>query len=293
MRLDSLHPVVPFVFFLGAVVLSVLVTQPLLQLVDLLLAAGLYGCLRGRTAGRALVALVPVLLVLTAVNPLFNTQGETVLFTWWGGRPYTAQALAFGASTAAMFATVLLWFFSFNIVMESDKLTYLFGGLAPALTLVFTMVLRLVPTYQRKAGEIAAARGGIGRSAARGSLRQRVRSGTAQLSALVSWALEGSIVTADSMRSRGYGAGRRTHFARYRFTGRDGAMLAVLVLLALGALASVAVGAQAMEWFPAIAFPPVTPWGMVGTLCFGAFLAAPLVLDRWEVARWRISLSKI
>ena len=32
------------------------------------------------------------------------------------------------------------------------------------------------------------------------------------LGALTSWALEGSVVTADSMRSRGYGTSKRTSF---------------------------------------------------------------------------------
>ena len=87
-----------------------------------------------------------VLLVVTLSAPLFNTQGATVLLRWWGGRPYTLEALALGASTGLMLVAMMLWFASFHLVMTSDKFTYLFGRAIPALSLVLTMVLRLVPS---------------------------------------------------------------------------------------------------------------------------------------------------
>ena len=34
-------------------------------------------------------------LMLSFINPLFNTYGDRVLFTWWNGRPYTLEALAY------------------------------------------------------------------------------------------------------------------------------------------------------------------------------------------------------
>ena len=43
--------------------------------------------------------------------------------------------------------------------------------------------------------------------------------------------LEGGIITADSMRSRGYGSGKRTNFAIYRFDGRDVILLLAMCLL--------------------------------------------------------------
>lgn len=288
----SFHPAVVFAFFACAVVLTVLAMRPALQAAGVVCAAAFYLCVRGRTGWRTVAALVPVFVVLTLVNPLFNARGDTVLFTWLGGRPYTAEALVFGASTSAMFVGVLLWFFGYNHVMTSDRFTYLFGRLAPALALVFTMVLRLVPAYQRKARDIAVARACVGHGSSQGSLRERTLAATALLSALVGWALEGSVVTADSMRSRGFGTGRRSTFARYRFGARDGCLAAALVLLLAGTAAGVASGALSMGFFPALTAPDAAPWGVVGSACFVAFLAAPAAIDLWEAASWRISLSK-
>ena len=199
------HPAVTLTFFVGVTVLCVLVQQPVVQAVGLMGAVLYYLCLRGRDAWRLLVAMALALVMLAAINPLFNTLGDTVLFTYLGTRPYALEALAYGTSTATMFVSVMLWFACYAQVMSTDKFTYLFGHRAPALTLVLTMTLRLVPSYVRKARQISTARRGAGLSMTQGSVRERARDGASLLSALTSWALEGAVTTADSMRSRGYG----------------------------------------------------------------------------------------
>ena len=98
----SLHPAVTFCFFAGAIVLSMVLANPICQVTSVLLAAACYLTFRGREAWRFIVGLMAVLLVVTLSAPLFNTQGATVLLRWWGGRPYTLEALALGASTGLM-----------------------------------------------------------------------------------------------------------------------------------------------------------------------------------------------
>ncbi|MEE0582190.1 MAG: hypothetical protein UC328_03375, partial [Adlercreutzia sp.] len=95
----SLHPAVTFGFFAGAIVLSMVLANPICQVMSVLLAAACYLTFRGREAWRFIAGLTAVLLVVTLSAPLFNTQGATVLLRWWGGRPYTLEALALGAST--------------------------------------------------------------------------------------------------------------------------------------------------------------------------------------------------
>ncbi len=289
----SYHPVIVFSFFVGAIILCVLGFNPAFQAVGLICAIAYYLCVRGQSGWKVIFGLIPVFLVLTAVNPLFNTQGETVLFTWFGGRPYTLQALAYGASTACMFVSILLWFFCYNHVVTSDKFTYLFGSFAPALTLVFTMVLRLVPTYQRKAQEIIGARDCVGHSISKGSVQERVKAGTSLLSALTTWALEGAIITADSMRSRGYGTGKRTTFASYRWTLCDKILLVGMVALGAVSLIAILWALPSAQYFPSFDFPPLSPFSWVGFGAFTLFLALPTLIDLQEAALWRISLSKI
>ncbi len=293
MRFDAYHPAVNPLFFIVAIVLAVLASDPVFLAINVVCSAAYYLCLKGSKGWRVLGGMAILFVLLMFVNPLFNTMGDTVLFTWLGNRPYTLEALAFGASTAAMFVTVLLWFFCYNQVMTTDKFTYLFGGLMPAITLVLTMVLRLVPTYQRKAAEILNARACIGRSVAEGSVRQRSLSAVTLLSSLVSWALEGAVITADSMRARGYGVGKRTTFATYRLTPRDAVLLVVLVVLGVLAFAGYYGGVSPIAYYPTIAASVFTPWGVVGLVASVILLAIPTILSIWEAVVWRISLSKI
>ena len=293
MGFDSYHPAVLLAFFTGAIVLCVIVQQPLFQAAGFASAALCLICLRGREGWKTVAAMLAVLAVLACLNPLFNTGGETVLFRYFGGRPYTLQALAYGASTGCMFATVMLWFACYNRMVTSDKLTYLFGGIAPAVTLPLTMVLRLVPSYQRKVQQIVQARSCIGKSSARGGLRQRAEGGALTLSALTTWALEGAVTTADSMRSRGYGAARRTSFAKHRFGARDAVAAAVLAGCAAVAIACLLGGGAAAQYIPVIAIPPLSPLGWAGFAAFLCFMLLPSAIQVKGDLTWRFLRSRI
>lgn len=289
----SFHPVIPFMFFAGAIVLCVLTDSLLWQAMGFLCAGACYLCLRGRRAWPTIALMLPLALVVTAVNPLFNLRGDTVLFMVLGSRPYTAEALAYGATTGMMVASVLLWFLSFDVVMTSDRLVCLFGRWAPILTLMFTMVLRLIPTYQREAKEIDRARRGIGRSPSSGTVAERLHSALDEVSALVSSVLEGSISTTDSMRSRGFGTGRRTSFARQGLTSRDALALTLMALLFAVALGGILGGAGTMGYFPSIAYPSVDGLGWASFLSFLGFLLSPILVKGEEVVLWSISRSRI
>lgn len=292
-RFSSCHPGVLFAFFVAAVLGSVTILHPVYLAVSFFAAAALYLTERGLRGLRAVGAMAPLFLLLSAVNPLFNTEGERVLFTLFG-RPYTLEALYYGMAVAAMLVTALLWFFSYNLVMTGEKFTCLFGNLIPALSLLLTMVLRMVPSYRKKAGEISGARRCVGLTARPGDgLRKRVESGMNVLSALTGWALEGAVVTADSMRSRGYGAAKRTGFRLYRFTAADGAMALSFLLLLSGLVASAYFGWTAVEYTPRFTAAPLTGVSLLGPFSYGLFLLLPALLNLWEAIKWQFFQSKI
>lgn len=288
---SACHPAIAFAFFAGAIVLCVLVQRPAYQAVGFIAAAVLYLAIRGSGGWRAIGGALAAFAALALLNPLFNTQGATVLFLV-GDRPYTVEALAFGASTAAMFVTMLLWFFSFSHVLSSDKLMYLFGGVVPSLALVSSMVLRLVPSYRRRAGQVVDARQCIGKGGAEGSLRQRVAEGAAVLSTLVTWSLEAGVATADAMSARGYGLGKRTSFAGYHLTFRDSALAVVLAVGFVAACAGLVASGATVGYLPAINMPPLDFPGLVGLVAFAVFLLAPGFLCMGEGVLWRFSASK-
>ena len=283
------HPAVNFLFFAGAIGCGVLIQHPAYVTVGIATGAVYYLLLNGRKGVRTILGLLPLFVFLTAINPLFNTYGERVLFPLLG-RPYTLEALLYGGAVAAMFVAMLLWFGCYNKVLTCDKFTSLFGNLIPSLSLLLVMVLRMVPGFIRKAQQIIGARKSIGKGADEtASAGEKLDSGMAALGTLISWALEGSVVTGDSMRARGYGAAKRSCFMIYRMTGIDAFLLvAMAVLLALTVVAA-CLGQMAAVFTPKLHIAPVS-WGI---LPYCAYLLIPTALHIKETVSWYISRSKI
>lgn len=280
------HPAVNFLFFVLAIIFGAVVQHPAYTAAGVV-SGGIYSCvLHGRRGLRRILGMLPLFFLIALINPVINTSGKRVLFLFLN-RPYTWEALCFGLSLGGIFLTMLLWFGCYSTVMTSDKFTSLFGSLIPSLSLLLVMVLRMIPGFTRKAETITGARKTIGKGAAQsGSLSGKVKGGMTVLSALTTWALEGSIITADSMRARGYGCGRRTLFRRARFTGRDGVLVFLMGLLTAGVMIA---GGMEASFTPVMKVPPIG-WGF---FLYCALLLLPTVYDIKEGIAWRISRSGI
>lgn len=305
--LDRWHPAVLLAFFAGAVALTVLVQHPAFQLAAFVSAVALLLSVRGAAAWRTVAATVPVLVLVAALNPLVNAQGATVLFLLPWGRPYTAEALLYGLQTGLALVTVLLWFASLNALSAGEAVGSLLGGALPGAALVLTMVLRLVPRFGTQARKVSDAFAGLGGRAGTGTdvgagvggearrvgAARRLRQGGRELSALATWALEGSMATADSMRARGFGSGRPTRYERFRFAPRDGLMAATMAVLFVLAAAGVAAGRAAAQLVPTVALPPTDAAFCASLVSFTLFLALPALANETERLRWRFLFSRM
>lgn len=283
------HPAVNFLFFAGAIGTSVLIQHPMYLLVGILTGATYYLLLNGRKGWKMLLGMAMLFLFLMVINPLFNTFGETPL-CYLFGRPYTLEALRYGAVLGGVFVTMLLWFGCYNKVLTSDKFTSLFGNLIPAISLLLVMVFRMVPNLMRKAAQFTGARKSIGKGAGENAAtKEKLSDGMTVLGALTSWALEGSVVTGDSMRSRGYGTAKRSSFMIYRMSITDWTLLIVIPSLLALVIAAACLGQMAATYMPEFYISPLS-WGIVP---YGIYLLIPVVLHTKEAIQWHISRSKI
>ena len=285
-------PIINFIFYIGAILCGMFFIHPAFLACAMALSAAYYLTIRGIGGLKMILGMVPVWLAMSFLNPFLNTGGQTVLFTYFGNRPYTLEALYYGMALGAMLITVLLWFASYNAVMTSDKFIYLFGRLIPSPSLVLTMVLRLVPSYQRKIRQIAGARKCIGKGAEPSDKREAVADGLTILSALTTWAFEGGIVTADSMRCRGYGCGKRTNFSIYAFEARDKLLLLLMAALLILVFLAAARGGIQASYTPDMSIAG-NFWTIAGCIAYVIFLAIPTALNILEEITWRILRSKI
>lgn len=285
------HPVVQFLFFLGAIGFGVVIQHPAYLLAGWVAAIGYYLLLHGTGGWKQVAMWLLVFAVLTILNPLFNPRGEHVLFTVLG-RPYTGEALAYGGVIAGVFVVMMLWFGCYNAVMTSDKFMSLFGNLIPSLSLLLVMIFRLVPRFFRQTRQLLGTRRSLGKGAGSG-YRDKVAAGMTVLSSMTSWALEGSVITAVSMRSRGYGTAKRSCFQIFHVTARDWALLVTMLLLAAAVLVTAALGGVAADFIPRLSFAPISGWYALGFVTYCGYLLIPTVLHLREALQWHILRSRI
>lgn len=290
---SKIHPAVGFGFFIGAIVFAMLVMHPVYLWVSLFCAVCLNFSLKGKKAVKSLLLALPLWVFIAGVNPLFNTMGSHILFRVFG-RPYTLEALYYGMVIAGMFVAMLQWFSAYNVIMTEDKFSYLFGTMIPSMALLLTMVLRLIPNLSRRAKQIANGRKCIGKGGAENaSAKEKLTDGLTTISVLTSLALEESVVTADSMNSRGYGTGKRSCYHSYRFTGEDvllGSIFAAAIVLVA---VSLIMGGGRASYTPELQITPVRGWSIPGIIAYALMLLTPTILNIKEEIQWHISRSKI
>ena len=288
------HPGITFLFFIAAIVFGMCFIHPAFWISSCILSAAYVITIKGSRSIKLFLAMIVVFALVSVINPLFSAEGQHVLMMLPWGRPYTLEALCYGMAAGGMFVTVLQWFSAYNAVMTSDKFLFLFGRMIPSLSLVLTMILRLVPDFQVKIRQIAGARKCIGLSGEGAGNKEKVNNGMAVTSALTSWALEGGIITADSMQSRGFGSGKRTSFSIYRMDSRDIILLVVMILLICMVFLCMAKGGMKTAYIPEIELTKSdSPYMMLGITAYVIFMAVPTILNIAEALRWHYLRSGI
>ena len=124
---SQMHPIVNFIYFVFVIAFSMFLMNPFFLAISLVCALINAVYLNGyKTVKLSLKYLLPMIILITVINPVFNHEGVTILtyFSW--GNPLTLESIVYGIAAAVLLASVVLWFSCFNAVMTSDKFIYLF-----------------------------------------------------------------------------------------------------------------------------------------------------------------------
>lgn len=288
------NPIVNFIFFTGVIVFGMFFIHPAFLICSWIFSSSYYIIIKGTSGIKFIASMIPLFLILSLINPLFNTYGAHVLFVYLKTRPYTLEALYYGMALSSMIISILIWFGCYNSIMTSDKFLYIFARFIPSISMILTMILRMVPEFQRKISDIQNNRKCIGKYSDCGKLKSRLKNGASSLSAVTTWALEGSIVTADSMKSRGYGTVKRTNFSIYRFHNRDKIVILIMIILTVFIGLSWIYGGTYAKYTPVMDISPISnPFSILGVVSYGIFLSIPIFINVKEAVMWRYLRSRI
>ncbi len=288
------HPVVNLLYFVFVIGFSMVFMHPVCLGISFLAGYVYLPVLKGpRKAVSSLLYVLPVFLIMAAINPAFNHEGVTILSYLPSGNPLTMESILYGLCSAAMIVCVIVHFSCWNEIMTSDKIVYLFGKAVPSLSLVFSMTLRLVPRFTAQLKQISSSLKCIGKDAGSGNVVKRTKNALGTLSILVTWALENAVDTADSMKSRGYGLKGRTSFSVFRFDKRD--LKAVLCIAFLGVYILIGgiSGAVYFRYFPSVKAAQITPYSVSVFVCYLALCLLPSIIEIQEVVKWNYIKSKM
>jgi len=290
---SSYHPIINFSYFCAVILFGMFFLHPVLLTMSLLGAFSYSAYLNGKKAIKFnLGFLLPMMIVVCLINPLFNHRGVTIL-GYLRDNPITLESIVYGLVTGFMFATIILWFSCYNAIMTSDKFVYLFGRIIPALSLVFSMVLRFVPKFKAQIKVVSNAQKCVGRDVSNGSTLEKTKHGLKILSIMMTWALENAIDTADSMKSRGYGLHGRTAFSIFRFDSRDKLLLAAILFITAIILMGAALGQNTIQYFPMIKIPEITTISIIVYIAYLILCFLPIILNVREDMKWQHLQSKI
>lgn len=253
MRLERLHPLTLFLNLVCVMLLTMFCMNPWIQLISCSGAVVLYLQVRGSRRKREWIWMVLFFVVVVIIHPLFSHNGKTVLF-YVNGNRITMEAFFYGTVTALMMAGVLIWCRSLALLMTSDRIVYLFGRISPKAALLCSMTLRFVPMFRRQVGKTRENQRLLGLYK-EDTLLDKLRAELYVFSAVVTWAFEHSMDTADSMQARGYGTGKRTQYTEYRMHSVDLVLCITGIAITVWIGMMYAGGSLNVMYYPAVRMP--------------------------------------
>lgn len=285
---SKLHPAVNFIFFAFVLALSMFVMNPVCLLLSLVCAFVNAVYLNGiKTVRLCFKFLLPMVLLIVIINPVFNHQGVTILTYFPWDNPLTLESVIYGFASALMLSSVVLWFSVFNSVITSDKIVCLFGRIIPSLSLVISMSLRFVPKFSEQFKNIRNAQKGIGRDVCDGSALRRIKNAIRIISIMLSWSMENAIETADSMKSRGFGLKGRTAYSLFRFGKRD--LVVLILIILLGGFVSICAlcGGIDFYYYPSMKGNIADISALITFFSYAILMLIPTALNVREELKWK------
>ena len=275
------HPLVQSAFYLFSLVIVIAFNNPFISAVSLF-SAIVYSLFTKKAMKNIAFSFI-VIAVVALFNFTFAHYGNNVLFKI-SETPFTLNALFYGLNQGAVVAATLLWFTAFGRGMDSEKLLYMFR-FTPKLALMFSMILGFIPRFLDKGRDIREAQAAL----CGGEEKKKITASINVFSALITYSLESSIITADSMKARSYNP-KAQRAGRYKFSAGEAVMLLTVILLGSFVVFQKAIGNLSFVFDPDIY---ILKLSIPALICFFILEIMPCALELTENIRWKKSFAKI
>lgn len=279
MGFEQCHPGVNFIYFLAVIASTFVFDHPVYLLLSFVTASCYCIKRRGSKGSVLILLLIPAVIVFSFYYSSYNHFGITVLKSNLIGNNITLESLVYGGCLGTRYASIILWMSSVYSVFSSDKVGYLIGKLSPRLSMVFSLLLRLLPRIKEEAININNARKGMGLGVCQGGPIARTRNMIAVFSALITVTIEYFADAAIAMRCRGGELRGRSAYSIYRFDNRDRSFVIVMFIFITSAAMAWILGQTGMIYDPYIVLAPTTFMSVLFYIGYILLCIMPLVLE--------------
>jgi energy-coupling factor transport system permease protein len=249
------------VWSLAAVVASLSTNNPVYR--GLVILAALDVLLtwlpRGRSLRPLAVAAAFSAIFAVVVNVLVGHTGADVLFRIpdgipvFGG-PITVESIAFGLTVGLGLTAALVAVAPLSLILEPHDIVDALPRPLERTGIALATAMNLVSSFGRTFTAVRDAQ------RMRGWRPRGIRSWNEVMVPVVLTAIEDSVLLAEAMESRGFGAGRRTSYSVHSWRRWD-IGVAVVSVVAASLFIAFRVGGVDVDWYPypTLALPPINP----------------------------------
>lgn len=290
---ETFHPFVILSYFASVIFFTMFLSHPIFLIISLIVSIAFSIKAVGVDDFKNKILFTVIFfLIMSLSNPIFVHKGVTPLY-FINGNAITLEALIYGVVFASMIISVIYWFNSFNKIMTSDKIIYIFSAIIPTIGLIISMVLRFIPRFQRQLKRIMDINRVAGDPYESKKITHRIKVVFTTFSILLTWAFENSIDTANSMKARGYGLRPRTNFHLFKFEKRDLIVIGLIVGLTILNILYYFQLDLRFYYYPEVAPIKLNFMSIVAYINYLLLLCLPLIIEYKEELKWKSLRSKI
>ncbi|MFA0833323.1 MAG: energy-coupling factor transporter transmembrane component T [Methanobacterium formicicum] len=257
MKLTIIHPAVYVLYYFILIIFAFLYNDPY-YLISFLILISVLIALQGisQEFKSIIKFFIPMSILIIILNPLTSHVGTTQIYIV-GNFSITLEALVYGILMSVSLLIILLVFSSYNRAVSYQEMLYLFSKRFPHISMVIIMALRFVPLLSYRLTEVNKVSSFNEKKTTDGkgeSRIEKIKKTANMLAVVVSWSLEESMLTAKSMKARGYGIKRRTNYLSYKIQRIDYIFFLFIGITVMISIFGLLEGYGRIEVYPTISF---------------------------------------
>lgn len=257
MKLTVIHPAVYVLYYFTLIIFAFLYNDPYYLILFLICISVLIALQGISHEFKGLIKFfIPMSLLIIILNPLTSHVGTTQIYIT-RNFSITLEALIYGILMSTSLLIILLVFTSYNRAVSYQEMLYLFSKRFPHISMVIIMALRFVPLLSYRLSEVNKVFRFNQKRTLSGegeSRTDKIKKNANKLAVVVSWSMEESMLTAKSMKARGYGIKKRTSYLSYKFRRIDYLFLSLILITTITSIFGLLQGYGRIKIYPTISF---------------------------------------